>query len=170
VALLNNCKLGYDVRDNVLRITVHRSPTEPDPTADQGEHEFTYSLLPHAGPWRESQVIQEAYALHDPLMARSIPANLQGSLPPAYGWAEVDTDHVILETVKKAEDENAWIVWVYECKQNRSNAVTIASGKPVRKAAECNLLEEDQRPITQQGHQLIFPIKPFEIKSFKIWF
>jgi alpha-mannosidase len=170
VALLNDCKYGYDVKDNLLRITLHRSPTEPDETADQGRHEFTYSLLPHAGTWRESDVIQEAYALNDPLMVRAFPANPQGDLPSVYTWAEVDTDHVILETIKKAEDDDAWIVRVYECKQYRSNAVSIRFGQPIRKAVECNLLEEEESPVAFQDHQLTFAIKPFEIKSFKIWF
>jgi alpha-mannosidase len=170
VALLNDCKYGYDVKDNVLRITLHRSPTEPDPAADQGWHEFTYSLLPHAGHLRESDIIHEAYALNDPLIARLIPANAHGDLPTAYAWAEVDTDHVVLETVKKAEDENAWIVRLYECKQYRSNAVTITFGQPIRKAVECNLLEEDETRVDYQGNQLTFPVNPFEIKTFKVWF
>jgi alpha-mannosidase len=170
VALLNDCKYGYDVKDNVLRITLHRSPTEPDPTADQGRHEFTYSLLPHAGHWRESDVIQEAYDLNDPLFARSVPANPQGDLPGIYAWAEVDTDHVVLETVKKAEDENAWIVRVYECKQYRSKEVTIRFGQHVQNAVECNLLEEDESPAAFDGNQLKFAITPFEIKTFKVWF
>jgi alpha-mannosidase len=170
VALLNDCKYGYDVKNNLLRITLHRSPTEPDETADQGHHEFTYSLLPHAGTWRESDVIQEAYALNDSLMAQLVPANTQGDLPTAYAWAKVDTNHVVLETVKKAEDENAWIVRVYECKQYRSNAVTITFGQSITKAVECNLLEEDEAPVSYQGHQLAFAVRPFDIKTFKIWF
>ncbi len=169
VALLNDCKYGYDVKDNQMRITLHRSPTEPDETADQGRHEFTYSLLPHAGNLRESDVIHEAYALNDPLMARLVPANLRGDLPSAYTWAEVDVDHVVLETVKKAEDEDAWIVRIYECKQYRSNAVTITFGQPIRKAVECNLLEEDEIPVAYQDNQLTVAVKPFEIKTFKIW-
>ncbi|HET6595282.1 MAG TPA: alpha-mannosidase [Anaerolineales bacterium] len=170
VALLNDCKYGYDVKDNVLRITLHRSPTEPDETADQGWHEFTYSLLPHAGTWRTSDVIQEAYALNDPLIARLAAANPQGDLPASHTWAEVDTDHVVLETVKKAEDEDAWIVRLYECKQYRSNAVTVTFGEPVRKAVECNLLEEEETQVDHQDHKLTFPINPFEIKTFKVWF
>lgn len=172
VALLNDCKYGYDVKDNVLRITLHRSPTEPDETADQGRHEFTYSLLPHAGHWRASDVIQEAYALNDPLMARLVSGshNQFGDLPWTYAWAEVDTDHVVLETIKKAEDENAWIVRLYECKQYRSNAVAITFGQSIRKAVECNLLEEEETPVAHQEDKLTFPIKPFEIKTFKIWF
>ena len=170
VALLNDCKYGYDVKDNVLRITLHRSPTEPDETADQGWHEFTYSLLPHAGAWRDSDVIHEAYALNDPLMALPMLANPQSVFPAVYAWAELDTDHVILETVKKAEDEKAWIVRVYESKQYRSNAVTITFGAPIRKAVEGNLLEEDETPAMIQENRLTFAIQPFEIKSFKIWF
>ncbi|UCC62567.1 MAG: alpha-mannosidase, partial [Anaerolineae bacterium] len=46
VSLLNDCKYGHDVRDNVMRIGLLRSPTDPDPEADQGEHRFAYSLLP----------------------------------------------------------------------------------------------------------------------------
>jgi alpha-mannosidase len=153
----------------VLRITLHRSPTEPDPTADQGHQEFTYSLLPHAGTWRESDVIQEAYSLNDPLLADLIPAQPQGNLPARYAWAELDTDHVIIETVKKAEDDDAWIVRVYECKQYRSNAVTITLGPTIKRATECNLLEEEDRSVAYQGNQLTFPIKPFEIKTFKVW-
>jgi alpha-mannosidase len=170
VALLNDCKYGYDVKNNVLRITLHRSPTEPDPTADQGRHEFTYSLLPHAGTWRESDVIREAYALNDPLMALPVSANPQGDLPASYAWAEVDADHVVLETVKKAEDENAWVVRVYECKQYRSNSVTMTFRLSIRKAVECNLLEEDEIPVSYQDKELQFAINPFEIKTFKIWF
>jgi alpha-mannosidase len=141
---------------------------EPDEIAYQGWHEFTYSLLPHAGGWRESNVIQEAYALNDSLMAPLVPANPQGDLSDAYAWAKINTDHVILETVKKAEDENAWIVRVYECKQYRSNAVTITFTRSIRKAVECNLLEEDQAAVSYHDNQLTFAVKPFEIKTFKI--
>ena len=51
VSLLNDCKYGHDIRDNVMRLSLLRSPTSPDPEADQGEHGFAYSLLPHAGGW-----------------------------------------------------------------------------------------------------------------------
>ena len=81
----------------------------------------------------------------------------------------MDTDHVVLETVKKSEDENAWIVRVYECKQYRSNAVTITFGQRLRKAVECNLLEEAETPVAYQDNHLTFPVKPFEIKTFKVW-
>jgi hypothetical protein len=36
VSLLNDCKYGHDIRDNVMRLSLLRSPTSPDPEADQG--------------------------------------------------------------------------------------------------------------------------------------
>ena len=67
VSLLNDCKYGHDIHDNVMRISLLRSPTMPDPEADQGEHRFVYSLLPHADRWNETTVAA-AYALNDPLL------------------------------------------------------------------------------------------------------
>jgi alpha-mannosidase len=48
VSLLNDCKYGHDIKDNVIRLTLLKSATYPDVEADQGEHVFTYSLLPLA--------------------------------------------------------------------------------------------------------------------------
>ena len=70
VALLNDCKYGYDVEGNVMRLSLLRSPVSPDPVADKGRHEFTYALLPHSGDLREGRVIEEAYSLNVPLLAR----------------------------------------------------------------------------------------------------
>jgi alpha-mannosidase len=54
-SLLNDCKYGYDAKGNVLRLSLLRSPEWPDPHADEGPHDFTYSLYPHGGTWREAQ-------------------------------------------------------------------------------------------------------------------
>lgn len=170
VSLLNDCKYGYDIKDNVLRLTLIKSGIEPDQQADQGLHEFTYSLLPHAGDWRNSHVVEEAYALNSPLLVGRVPEAQHGTLPVRYCFAELDADHVILETVKQAEDGQAWIVRVYEYKQCRRSAVHLTFGQPIRKAVECNLIEEDERPVSYSSNRLAFPITPYEIKTFKIWF
>ena len=44
VALLNDCKYGYDIQGNILRLSLLRAPNSPDPLADRGQHRFTYSL------------------------------------------------------------------------------------------------------------------------------
>ncbi len=62
------------------------------------------------------------------------------------------------------------MVRVYECKQYRSNAVTIDFGQPIKKAVACNLVEEGAEPVTFEGKRLTFPVAPYEIKTFRVWF
>ena len=170
VALLNDCKYGHDVKDNVLRLTLIKSARQPDAEADLGKHTFTYSLLPHTGGWREGAVMPEAYALNYPGEADLAPQNGSGDLPERFSFARLDSDHVVLETVKKAEEENAWIVRLYEAKQYRNPAVHLDFGKPIRKAAACNLMEEEERPVGFEGHRLTFSINPYQIRTFKVSF
>ena len=68
VALLNDGKYGHSAKGNVLGISLLRSPLYPDPLADEGEHRFTYALLPHPGDWTEAGVTREAFALNSPLV------------------------------------------------------------------------------------------------------
>lgn len=170
VALLNDCKYGHDIKGNVMRLTLIKSATSPDAMADQGHHEFTYSLLPHVGDWRDGNVAREAYALNYPLMAAQLLSQPQGKLPAQSQFATVDAENVIIETVKKAEDEEAWIVRVYEHQQSRRAAVTLALGQPIQRVVECNLVEEGEVPVHFEGQQIVFPISPYEIKTFKVWF
>jgi len=170
VALLNDCKYGHDVKDNVLRLTLLRSTIDPDPLADEGRHTFTYSLLPHMGDWRTGGVVREAYALNVPLTAARVPAQPGGALPPSFQLAASDAEHVVIETVKQAEAGGAWVFRVYECHQARATAVHVTFGRTIRAAQECNLVEEADRPASFAGAVLTFPIRPFEIKTFKVWF
>ena len=72
ISLLNDCKYGYDISGNVMRLTVLKGAMFPDPEADLGEHRFTYSLLPHSGDWRNGTVprrLQPQQSAHRPSCA-----------------------------------------------------------------------------------------------------
>ncbi len=170
VSLLNDCKYGYDIKNNVIRLTLIKSAVRPDELADKGQHEFTYALLPHKGDWRAGKTIEEAYALNYPVHARYVGLPQIGDLPPEYSFASVDTEAVVVETVKQSEDGQAWIVRVYESRQSRHEEAKIVFGQPIRNAVESNLLEEDEQQVKFAGHVLSFSISPYEIKTFKIWF
>jgi alpha-mannosidase len=73
VSLLNDCKYGYDVHENVIRLSLLRGPTYPHPEADLGEQHFVYSLLPHEDSSLQ-QTITEAYALNDGFVSQRGPA------------------------------------------------------------------------------------------------
>jgi alpha-mannosidase len=116
VALLNDSKYGYDVLHNMMRLSLLKSATMPDPIADQGEHRMIYSLLPHTGDWRNG-VPENAYDLNDPVILRRV-SGTEGQ-SNAQSLFSVSSPNVIIETVKQAEDGNGIIVRLYEGERNR---------------------------------------------------
>ena len=104
VALLNDCKYGYDIHGNVMRLSLLRARAGPIPESDQGAHRFAYALFPHAGDLREAGVIAEAEAFNVPLVA--LPADRVGTRPAA-SFVRVDRPNVTVEAVKKADREDA---------------------------------------------------------------
>jgi alpha-mannosidase len=169
VSLLNDCKYGHDVKGNTIRLTLIKSAVHPDETADQGLHTFTYALLPHSGDWRLGGVTRQAYELNYPVYAKRTHGSKEGKLPDDFSFIELDAENVIVECVKKAEQGDAYILRVYESMQCRCSA-GLTFGQPILRAAECNLMEEEEIPVEYEHNRLVFTIAPFEVKTFKVWF
>lgn len=167
ISVLNDCKYGWDCKDNTLRLSLLRSSVDPDPRADEGRHEFTYALYPHAESWRNGTV-QQGFDLNHPFIAVAAkPA--KGELPAAGALVSIDVDHAIVDTVKKAEDSNALIVRVYEAYGQRG-PVTLTFGRKPKRVTECDLMEENDAAVKMDGANLPFYVKPFEIRTFKAEF
>jgi alpha-mannosidase len=172
-SLLNDSKYGHDVHDQVVRLTLLKSGVYPDPHADEGLHRFTYSLLPHEGDWREAHSVQHGYELNVPVRCvagqKQVPSvplvAVQGRT--RLSFLQVACSHVIVETVKPAEDGDGLIVRLYEAHNQRgSGRLTFASS--LLSAHECTLLEEPISEVACQGNTLSFQVRPFEIKTFRV--
>lgn len=167
VAVLNDCKYGYDTLDGQVSLTLMRSPRCPDELADIGEHEFTYALLPHPGAFSVEAVVREAYALNAPLTV--VGDTSDTGTAHALDFCRVNNPQVIVEAVKKAEADNAVIVRLYEAGNTRGDVVA-SFGRPVKKAYTCNLMEEGGEGLKVRGDEVKFTIAPFEIKTLKVYF
>ncbi len=165
VSLLNDCKYGHDIRDNVIRLSLLRSPTNPDPEADQGEHSFIYSLFPHQGGW-ETATAKQAYALNDPLIAAA-GTSVQSTSNTIKPLISTSAPNVIIETVKQAEDGSGLIVRLYEYWRQRG-AVTLETGFPLRTASITNLLEENQEELPVEGNRVTLNIRPYQIITLRL--
>lgn len=166
VSLMNDCKYGHDIKDSVMRLTLLKSATVPSPVADFGEHEMTYSIMPHTGDFKSGGTVDAAYELNCPMHAVLVSEgmNIIGS---ELSFLSVDKPNVKIEAVKKAEDNDEIIVRVYECFNQRSDAVLLMP-KLIKTAAECDLMEHTISNLKANGKTLEFSIKPYEIKTFRI--
>lgn len=164
VALLNNGKYGHSLHDNVLGLSLLKGSTFPDPDADRGLHRFTYSLLPHAGDWRAGQVVRRAYELNAPLRAVPVPG---GSSTEPESFLSTGSDHIVVETVKVAEDGNGLIVRLYEA-HNRRGPASLRFIWPVESAEEVDLLERPSGTVEVAGDRVKFEVRPFEVKTLRV--
>ncbi len=169
VALLNDCKYGHKVLDNVLDLNLLRSPKSPDPDADIGHHAFTYALLPHAGMLHESDTVRQAYELNVPLRAVVADAH-PGDLPARHSWLSLECGpdaNVILEVLKQADDGNGLILRLYEA-HGRPTTCTVRLAMPVRAARTCSLLEEDEAELQVTDGHVPFRLGRFEIVTVRL--
>jgi alpha-mannosidase len=156
--LLTDSKYGYSCFGGELRVSLLRSPTSPDPEADQGRHEFAYALMPHAGGWREAGVLAEAVRFNAPLRWTD---GSPGSL------ASVDDPNLVLDTIKRAEDSDALVLRVYEAHGARG-AARLRLGVPFASARLANALEDDGDPLELDGDAIVLPYLPHQLLTVKV--
>jgi alpha-mannosidase len=167
-SLLNDCKYGYDAKGNVLRLSLLRSPEYPDPHADEGHHEFTYSLYPHSGNWKQALTIRQGYELNYKLISLPVEKH-QGALPAEHSFLQVPSENVIVSAVKKAEDDNSLVVRFYEW-AGKQGDVTIQLPRGAQSARETDLMEKGDAAVPVNGGVVKLPTKPYEIKTVKVQF
>ncbi|RMH56316.1 MAG: alpha-mannosidase [Bacteroidetes bacterium] len=179
MSLLNDSIYGHDIHDGVMRLTLLRNPSFPDPRrphpsflfpdqeirfTDHGRHLFRYALYPHDGDWRSGTVAQ-AHAFNQPLHVVS------GAVPDCRNAADVSPAAVVLETLKRAEDGRGWILRVYEAHGGRHRA-RVRLPFAIEQAEAVDLMERlasEEGPVTLHDGTLGFDLAPYEIRTFRVW-
>src|SRR5215207_8687832 len=162
VALLNDGKYGHSARDNVLGISLLRSPLYPDLLADEGEHRFTYSLFPHPGDWTETGVAREAFSLNSPLVVGG-----GGGEPAGYGLVATEGVELALGSLKRAEDGRGVILRLYEPHGKRGPA-TLQFTFGANSVERVNLLEELEGTVESRDGEVRLDVRPFEVLTLRV--
>ncbi|MCX7591276.1 MAG: glycosyl hydrolase-related protein, partial [Kiritimatiellae bacterium] len=166
VALLNDGKYGHDAHGHVLRLTLLRAPREQRKTPDVNEvHRFTYSLFPHTGGYTNG-VVRAGYELNTPFEGVATRQG-RGPVPPRWSWLSVSAENVVVDTVKKAEDDGAIVVRMYECHGCRSRC-SLRTALPVRRVFETDLMEQVERPVRMTNGSVALSFRPFQIRTIKL--
>ncbi|KAF8604347.1 glycoside hydrolase family 38 protein [Ceratobasidium sp. AG-I] len=189
VAILSESKYGFAVTGNVLRISLLRAATSPDAEQDQGEHAFSWAVMPHLGHFLESDVPQVAYAFNSPLHLRYVPDkgpdgyDAVSSLVRKSLFGVAGAPNVIVETIKRGDDddfsssskgEQTIVLRLYEAFGGHAQASLNVSKKlKVSKAVVTNVLEDELHELEadESGDESVsFPLKfrGFEVVTVKL--
>ena len=168
VSLVNDCKYGCDVDQNVMRLSLLRCSYEPDPVPDKGMHHFAYAIVPHEGDWRQANALRAGYDFNQSLLS-ALTDQHQGQFPLSQAFVSCSAENVIITALKKAEDDGTLILRCYETLGKSCNA-KFEFSFAVLGIKETDLLERDmdESSIEVQSNGFQVEIRPFEIRTFRI--
>jgi alpha-mannosidase len=141
LTVINDAKHGYDVRGGDIGISAVRSPVwawhDPRELEEGGDFEhmdlgrqtFLVRLVPHAGDWREADVVRRAAELNQPAFAL-IETFHEGPLPQQRSFATDDRGSVVLSVLKGGED-GGYAVRAYETAGQAAAAVLDVLGTAI---------------------------------------
>jgi alpha-mannosidase len=169
ITLLNRAKYGGDIKENVMRLTLLRSPLWPDPLADRGKHTIEYALLAHAGDWQEGNAMRRGYEYNYPLLAQMI-SSAASEGPSSRSFVTVDAPNVILHTIKGAEAPAANPVWILRLFEftGKSCDPLITLPRTVKKANLSNFMEEEGIPLPVEDNRVRLHLAPNRIATVKV--
>jgi alpha-mannosidase len=163
---MNDCKYGYSVKGTDIGLTMLKCGTSPDYMADKGKHLFTYSLFAHSGVSRDSKTNKMATLLNNPPIVVAT-KNTGERMCETVPFIAVDKDNVLVETVKKAEDGNGYIIRLYETLNKRTNA-KVSFGFDAKEVHLVNLIEEEISQLDKNCNSVDVTVKPFEIITLRV--
>jgi alpha-mannosidase len=183
VSLLNDSKYGFSYQQNVLHMSLLRGPrrgypSTPEMWSDQsdeplvGVHHVKYALLPHRGAWQEIGATRRGVEFNAPFLVRFEPSHA-GDLSSTFSALNIEPVNVTVESLKKAEDSDDFIVRLYETDGKTADAVLSFNRAP-SSARETDMLEWDRyvapKSFVVEGTKVKVPVAPHEIKTIRVKF
>jgi len=125
VSLINDCKYGFSVYGNEIRMSILRSPIfafhdprVPEPGVDykytdQGEHDFRYVLIAHRGDWRKAGIPGVSYEFNNPVIS-GFEDSHPGVYPGKFSALRIEPSNFICTVFKKHEEGTCMILRLHE--------------------------------------------------------
>ena len=172
--LVNDSKHGHALDGSTLRLTLIRGSYDPDPLPEIGQHEIRLALMPFADELAVADATRRGCDLNHPLRIVGTDVH-EGKLPAQAQFASVGPDNLIVSTVKKAEDENALVVRVYETAGQQTTARIRFDRKLLGKVSGAREVDLLERPVAKSaakvsGNVVTVAVPPFGIASVKVKF
>ena len=174
VAFVNNSLTEYELKnDGTLALTLLKSVKNTICTdkrlnneyRDQhggqcfGKHTCEYAIYPHKGDWQDGKVYTETQKFNVIPSAVQTGGHNFGSVKANTGLVKIENEHIIMSSLKKAEDRNSIIMRVFN-PTDGTVATKIALFRKPKNAYIVSLNEEREQEIDME--------KPVEIKRHKI--
>ena len=177
VTVLSDCKYGSDKPDDsTLRLTLVYTPGlgkgngkdyADQTTQDWGHHEFVYGLAGHSGHWRQGQTDWQAYRLNQPLLVFET-AKHAGTLGKTFSLLKLNSSHIRVLAVKRAEQSDEIIVRLVETSGSEQKNVQLNFAAPLTAAREVTGQEMPLGDATVADGHLVADFGVYQLRTFAV--
>jgi alpha-mannosidase len=129
-----------------------------------GDFDFSFSLFSHQPGFEHGSRL--GIGSQNPLMAVLRAGRGAGSLAPTCSFFSVQSANAGISTIKKAEDDNAVVVRLYDL-DGVSADVALASWFRMADARTTDLLERSGKPLAMRDGACTVPVKAWGIETVK---
>lgn len=157
--LLNDCKYGYSVNDNVIELNAIRGTDYPAKQLDFGEHEFRYGIYADDGA-DLTATVRAGWEFN--VAPICVPAGGGANTAKNYSYLTLKSDHIIIDGIKKAEESDDLILRTYEA-IGRRGEVRVETQLTKELPTICDLREQDVADPAE-----IISYRPFDIISYRL--
>ncbi len=171
--VLTDCKNGSDKpRDNVIRLTLLRTPGtrggyHDQGTQDIGHHEFVYGIAGHSGDRMHAGTDWQAWRLNQPPIAFQS-ARHPGALGKQFSLLRISNPRIRALALKKAEASDEVIVRMVELDGRPADNVRVSLAGPILAAREVNGQEQPVGEATISGGALVTSFTAFQPRTFAL--
>jgi alpha-mannosidase len=131
----------------------------------KGNHRFSFSLTSYKGSWPENGIHRWGKGWARPLLSYSGDAAPE---TPRHSYFSVDAPNVIISTIKKANDEDALVVRLYEACGKKTES-ELRTSFPIKEAQSTNIIETTSKKLSASGNSVKLRFGPYEIKTIKLY-
>jgi alpha-mannosidase len=162
IAVLNDCKGGFAALDSTMRVSLIRSPADPDLMPDQGYHVIGLALWPHDANVKAG-AIRKGFEYNQPLTGARIAPSANGKLPSKGSFLQVRNDTVIPTVMKRAEDRPDGVVLRLFEANGTPGRLEYRPAFPASGLRPVNFLEDIKGPVVPVSNQA--DLQPWEIRT-----
>lgn len=147
---------------------IRNGKREAYPRPAPGRYVFNYTLFPHEKDWAESKSYRTGWDLNYPLIPVTVDdAESEKHLPAHDQFIKLnsDTDSLIMNVFKKAEDSDDLIVRFYETEGKTGIASLYLGDKKIEDVWLCDLRE---RPVQKLSSSEAIEYHPYEIITLRL--
>ena len=141
-----------------IALSLLRAPLVPDDTANRGEQSFRYAIMPFATGFKDAGVVKAGMAFSEETFA---------NIPHEDAGFCMDSDAIILETIKPADDGSDDIILrLYESlRTTGTGTLHLPFAAQVYESA---MDESETGALLGEGREIPLTLKPFEIRTLRI--